>query len=105
MSTLHSRMPVILEKADWPLWLGEADAGAEMLLRPAPEGSLRIWPVDKRVGNVRNYGPVLLSLRYRRNRIGLPQTSRTRSERRLSQPPLFFLFEVHAVAGGHTRGF
>jgi putative SOS response-associated peptidase YedK len=60
MSTLHSRMPVILEKADWPLWLGEADAGAEMLLRPAPEGVLRIWPVDKRVGNVRNDGPELL---------------------------------------------
>jgi putative SOS response-associated peptidase YedK len=60
MSALHSRMPVILEKADWPLWLGEADSGAEMLLRPAAEGVLRIWPVDKRVGNVRNDGPELL---------------------------------------------
>jgi putative SOS response-associated peptidase YedK len=60
MSTLHSRMPVILEQADWPLWLCEADSDAEMLLRPAPEGVLRIWPVDKRVGNVRNDGPELL---------------------------------------------
>jgi putative SOS response-associated peptidase YedK len=60
MSTLHSRMPVILEQADWPLWLGETDSDAEMLLRPAPEGVLRIWPVDKRVGNVRNDGPELL---------------------------------------------
>jgi SOS response associated peptidase (SRAP) len=60
MSTLHSRMPVILEQADWPLWLSEADAGAEMLLRSAPEGILRISPVDKRVGNVRDDGPELL---------------------------------------------
>jgi putative SOS response-associated peptidase YedK len=60
MSTLHSRMPVILEQADWPLWLGEVDSDAEMLLRSAPEGVLRIWPVDKRVGNVRNDGPELL---------------------------------------------
>jgi putative SOS response-associated peptidase YedK len=60
MSALHSRMPVILEQADWSLWLGETDSGAEMLLRPAPEGILRIWPVDKRVGNVRNDGPDLL---------------------------------------------
>jgi putative SOS response-associated peptidase YedK len=60
MSALHSRMPVILEQADWPLWLGEADSGAEMLLRPAAGGVLRIWPVDKRVGNVRNDGPDLL---------------------------------------------
>ena len=31
-----------------------------MLLRASPEGILRIWPVDKRVGNVRNDGPDLL---------------------------------------------
>jgi hypothetical protein len=35
----------ILEQADWPLLLGEADSGAEMLLRPAPKAILRIWPV------------------------------------------------------------
>jgi putative SOS response-associated peptidase YedK len=43
MSTLHCRMPVILEQTDWPLWLGETDSDAEMLLRPAPEGILPIW--------------------------------------------------------------
>jgi putative SOS response-associated peptidase YedK len=30
------------------------------LLRSAPEGTLRLWPVDKRVGNVRNDSPELL---------------------------------------------
>ena len=60
MSALHNRMPVILEQADWPAWLGEVDGDPLALLRPAPEGILRIWPVDKRVGNVRNNGPELL---------------------------------------------
>jgi putative SOS response-associated peptidase YedK len=60
MAVLHDRMPVILEAADWPGWLGEVEADPRTLLRPAPEGILRMWPVDKRVGNVRNDGPELL---------------------------------------------
>jgi putative SOS response-associated peptidase YedK len=53
-------MPVILEPEDWPLWLGEVDGDPKILLRPAPEGVLRFWPVDKAVGNVRNDGPELI---------------------------------------------
>jgi putative SOS response-associated peptidase YedK len=60
MAVLHERMPVILEPADWPGWLGETEVDAASLLRPLPEGVLRTWPVDKRVGNVRNDGPELL---------------------------------------------
>ncbi len=60
MSVLHERMPVILEPSDWPLWLAEQPGDPVPLLRPAPEGVLRLWPVDKRVGNVRNDGPELL---------------------------------------------
>jgi putative SOS response-associated peptidase YedK len=26
MAELHERMPVILERLDWPIWLGEGDA-------------------------------------------------------------------------------
>jgi putative SOS response-associated peptidase YedK len=33
------------------------------LLRPAAEDVLRIWPVGKKVGNVRNDGPELLEPR------------------------------------------
>jgi hypothetical protein len=33
------------------------------LLRAAPEDVLRVWPVDKKVGNVRNDGPELLEPR------------------------------------------
>jgi putative SOS response-associated peptidase YedK len=61
MSVLHNRMPVILEKSCWPEWLGETDADPTTLLRPSADDVLRLWPVDKRVGNVRNDGPELLA--------------------------------------------
>jgi putative SOS response-associated peptidase YedK len=57
---LHERMPVVLEPADWPVWLGEASADPAALLRPAGEDVLRIWPVGRRVGNVRNNDAGLL---------------------------------------------
>ena len=60
LAAIQDRMPVILEKADWPLWLGEADGDVPALLRPLPEGVLRFWPIDKRVGKVGNDGPELI---------------------------------------------
>ena len=32
---LHERMPVILEPADWPAWLGEVEGDPTTLLRPS----------------------------------------------------------------------
>lgn len=60
MAALHERMPVILERSEWPAWLGETEGDPAALLRPLPEGVLKLWPVDRRVGNVRNDGPELL---------------------------------------------
>jgi putative SOS response-associated peptidase YedK len=60
LSTIQPRMPVIIEPADWPIWLGETEGDVGALLRPAPEDVLRVWPVDKKVGNVKNDGPELL---------------------------------------------
>lgn len=60
MAKVHHRMPVILERQDWPLWLGEANGDPAALLHPSPLGVLRMWRVDRRVGNVRNDGPELL---------------------------------------------
>jgi putative SOS response-associated peptidase YedK len=60
---IQDRMPVIIEKVDWPVWLGEAEGDVATLMRPAPEDALRVWPVDKRVGNVKNDGPELLEAR------------------------------------------
>ena len=61
LSMIQPRMPVIIEKADWPVWLGETEGNVPALLRPAPEDVLQLWPADKRVGNVRNNGPELLN--------------------------------------------
>ena len=60
MAALHERMPVILEEPDWPLWFGETEGDPATLLHASPEGILRFWEVDKRVGNVRNDDPALL---------------------------------------------
>jgi len=53
MGELHGRMPVILAEKDWPKWLGEEPTSAQdllALLKPCPDESLKIWPVDKMVG-------------------------------------------------------
>jgi putative SOS response-associated peptidase YedK len=63
LATIQDRMPVIIEQEDWALWLGEAEGDVTALLRPAPEHVLRLWPVDKKVGNVRNDGPDLIEPR------------------------------------------
>jgi putative SOS response-associated peptidase YedK len=66
MAWLHGRMPVILEPEDWPVWLGEAEGDPTALLRPAAEGVVEAWPVDRRVGSVRHNDAGLLE------RIGEP---------------------------------
>jgi putative SOS response-associated peptidase YedK len=60
LAGIQDRMPVIVERADWPLWLGETEGDPGALLRAAPDDALRFWAVDKKVGNVRNDGPELI---------------------------------------------
>jgi putative SOS response-associated peptidase YedK len=60
LAPIQDRMPVIIEKADWPIWLGEAEGDPAALLRAAPNDVLRVWRIDKKVGNVRNDGPDLI---------------------------------------------
>jgi putative SOS response-associated peptidase YedK len=60
LAPIQDRMPVIIEKADWPVWLGETEGDPAALLRPAPDGVLRVWQVGRKVGNVRNDGPDLI---------------------------------------------
>jgi putative SOS response-associated peptidase YedK len=59
LQPLHTRMPVVLEPADWPLWLGEAAGDPAMLMRPSA-ASFACWPVGSSVNSVRNDGPELL---------------------------------------------
>ena len=63
MDGIHDRMPVVLERDAFDLWLsgddGELDA-VESLCAPAPAGTLVHHSVDSRVGNVNNDWPELI---------------------------------------------
>lgn len=59
---IHNRMPVVLDEAGWPAWLGERPAGTEELLgllRPYPSAGMICWPVSDRVNNARVNEPGL----------------------------------------------
>jgi putative SOS response-associated peptidase YedK len=56
---LHERMPVVLEPADWPLWLGETAGDPADVMRPS-RASFRTWRIGTAVNNVRNDTPQLL---------------------------------------------
>jgi putative SOS response-associated peptidase YedK len=65
---LHERMPVVLEEADWPVWLGETReaSGGQVderspanLIRPSA-AAFRTWRVATTVNNVRHDAASLL---------------------------------------------
>jgi putative SOS response-associated peptidase YedK len=60
MQPLHDRMPLVLERPDWPLWLGETAGEAASLLRPAADGTLTLWPVSARLNSPKNNDARLL---------------------------------------------
>lgn len=60
IAALHDRMPVILEQADWSVWLGETEGDIAALLHSSPERTLRLWAVSRRVNTPRNNLPDLL---------------------------------------------
>ena len=64
LQPLHARMPVLLAPDRWPAWLGETavgDAELKAMLRPYPGAGMTFWPVDRRVGNVKNDTPDLFA--------------------------------------------
>jgi putative SOS response-associated peptidase YedK len=68
MAPVHDRMPVVLARADWATWLDPQPrdwarelAPLQALLRPCPEGWLRMHPVGPRVGNVKDDDPGLMA--------------------------------------------
>jgi putative SOS response-associated peptidase YedK len=56
IGSLHNRMPVILDERDWPKWLPATEDELKALFVPCPDERLSIWPVHRKVGNVRNDG-------------------------------------------------
>ena len=64
LAPLHDRMPVLLAPDRWAAWLGETavtDTDLKAMLKPYPGAAMSFWPVDRRVGNVRNDGPDLFA--------------------------------------------
>ncbi|MBX6375963.1 MAG: SOS response-associated peptidase [Acetobacteraceae bacterium] len=68
LAALHPRMPAILPREAWPLWLGEEAATDEdetallrALLRPCPDEWLAVWPVSPRVNRVAENDAALLA--------------------------------------------
>ncbi|MGV8985115.1 MAG: SOS response-associated peptidase [Cypionkella sp.] len=60
LTHIHDREPLILEPADWPLWLGEAGHGAALLMKPTEAGVLQSHRVNKAVNSNRARGPQLI---------------------------------------------
>ena len=60
VAQIHHRMPVSIEQADWPLWLGEAGHGAATLMTAAPDHALEFYRVDTKVNSNRASGPGLI---------------------------------------------
>jgi hypothetical protein len=59
---LHNRIPVVLKRKAWPVWLAEQLATVSQLkalLAPYPSEDMICWPVSARVGNVKNNDPSL----------------------------------------------
>src|SRR5690348_5913773 len=60
---IHDRMPVILDPENYGRWLGEEDADPVrllMMLTPFPAERMTCFPVDPKVGNVKNDEPALM---------------------------------------------
>jgi len=60
MAPIHDRMPLVLEPADWSVWLGEQEGNPKGLLRPTADTVLRTWPVSTDVNSVQHNGADLL---------------------------------------------
>ena len=62
---IHDRMPVIIDLAEYGKWLGEEPVDPVRLLgmlRPFPAEKMTCFPVDARVGNVKNDDATLIQL-------------------------------------------
>ena len=60
MAPIHHRLPLVIEKKDWGLWLGEQGHGAAVLMKPARDAVLALHRVSTAVNSNRAQGPVLI---------------------------------------------
>jgi len=59
LAGIQDRMPVIIERQDWPLWLGEIDDNPASAIHPSA-AEFRAWRVGTAVNNVRHDAASLL---------------------------------------------
>ncbi len=60
LTPIHHRMPVIIQPADFGLWLGEGGKGAARLMRPAAEDYFAFHPVGPAVNSAKSDAPILI---------------------------------------------
>ena len=60
ISIIHHRVPVVVERENWGLWLGEEGKGAALLMRHPGEDVLGFHRVAKKVNSNRASGPDLI---------------------------------------------
>lgn len=60
MATIHDRMPVIIDPADYTRWLSDIEEDPRDLLKPYPAERMTMWPVSKRVNRPANDDPSIL---------------------------------------------
>lgn len=61
LAHIHHRMPVMIDPADFGLWLGENGTGAAALMVPAPEGRCLAHRVSRDVNGIRRDEPGLIA--------------------------------------------
>ena len=61
LSSIHHRLPLVLERYNWGFWLGEEGHGASALMRPTADETLKAYRVSKNINSNRASGPDLIS--------------------------------------------
>ena len=61
LSRIHHRLPLVLERSNWSLWLGEEGHGASVLMKPTDDETLNACRVSKNINSNRSSGPDLIS--------------------------------------------
>lgn len=60
MAQVHHRVPLVLEREVWPLWLGEEGHGAARAMQAPAQGVLQLRRVSTEVNSNRASGPQLI---------------------------------------------
>lgn len=60
LAPLHNRGPVIVDEADWDLWLSGERRAARELIRDVPDGLLSMTEVNTALGDIKNTGQQLM---------------------------------------------